>query len=266
MSKLLELPQQGRLIVSTDLHGNRDDFRALRDVWNDDRSAHWLMLGDIVHGPNDVAAARFPDTCDYPDESATLVSEIASIVADYPNVNVLLGNHDWAHVGGPVTRKFWTDEAAHLESEMDRDEVAALREFFHDAHLWAWAPNGLFFSHGAAAVAPDGLSLLDELRFDSRQLADRAVMNSAMCAYGQDDETMRVFLDHMGELLDADLSVLVHGHDRDDDGWYTEGPHQACPIIFGALQHRKAYLDIDLSKRVSHADELEDSVRRLHSR
>lgn len=265
MTKLLELPHEGRLIVSTDLHGNRADFEALFEVWTQDRDAYWLILGDIVHGPTDEAAKNLPEMCDYPDESAQLVAEIASLAVDYPNVKMLLGNHDWSHVGGPATRKFWTDEAAHLESTMTPAEVDAMHRFFHDAYLWAWAPNGLFFSHGAAGVPPDDLTLLQNLRFDSRVLADRAVMNSAMCSYGQDDATMRRFLDVMGELVESRLDVLVHGHDRDEDGWYTEGPHQACPVIFGAHDDRKTYLDLDLSRRVGTADELEQYLHRIHS-
>ncbi len=265
MSKLLELPDSGRLLVSTDLHGNLEDFEALRAIWEADRTAHWLILGDIVHGPSEQAAARKPEFHGYQDQSAALVAEVARLVVEYPNVNALLGNHDWAHIGGPMTRKFWTNEPAHLESTMDTESVEAMREFFHSLYLWAWAPNGVFFSHGAAAVAPEDLTLLENLRFDSRQLADRAVMNSAMCSYGQDDETMRGFLDIMGGLVGVPLNVLVHGHDRDEDGWYTEGPHQACPVIFGALHDRKAYLELDLDGEYSEAEALTNCVRRIHS-
>jgi serine/threonine-protein phosphatase PP1 catalytic subunit len=264
MSKLLKLPDDGRLLVSTDLHGNLEDFETLRDVWARDTDQHWLILGDIVHGPSDEAAAARPELCGYVDESPRLVREIASLCAEYPNVNVLLGNHDWSHIGGPTTRKFWTNEAAHLESIMSTDEVEAMHRFFHEAYLFASAPNGLFFSHGAAGVAPDDLGLLEHLKFDSRQLADRAVMNSAMCAYGQDDETMKLFLGTMSELVDAPLHVLVHGHDRDEDGWYTEGEHLACPVIFGARRNAKAYLELDLSESITHPDALERALRRLY--
>jgi hypothetical protein len=266
MTKLLELPEDGRLIVSTDLHGNRADFEALREIWDADRSTHWLILGDMVHGPSEEAAALNPDFHGYTDESPWIVAEVASLCVEYPHVNTLLGNHDWSHVGGPTTRKFWTNEAAHLESIMDQNAVEAMRAFFlEQAYLWAYAPNGLFFSHGAAAVAPDELGIVENLKFDSRQLAERAIMNSAMCAYGQDDAAMRRFLDIMGELIDEQLDVLIHGHDRDEDGWYVEGPYQACPVIFGAHHDRKAYLDIDLSKRFDAAEALNATVRRIHA-
>ena len=212
MTKILKLPDEGRLLVSTDLHGNFADFEALKSVWMRDRDTHWLILGDIVHGPSEEAALRKPEFHGYEDESARVVAEVAALCVEYPNVNALLGNHDWSHVGGPMTRKFWTNEAAYLESQMDASALDAMRSFFLDeTFLWAYTPSGLFFSHGAAGVAPDDLSLLENLRFDSRQLADRAVMNSAMCSYGQDDETMRRFLDVMGELLGQRFDVLVHG-------------------------------------------------------
>ena len=50
------LPPRGTLLISTDLHGNGDDFRALRDRFlraaRNDPDVHWAVLGDTVHGPD----------------------------------------------------------------------------------------------------------------------------------------------------------------------------------------------------------------------
>ena len=52
----LRLPEQGTLLVSTDLHGNGADFRRLRDLFRSAQEgpnpAHWVILGDAVHAPS----------------------------------------------------------------------------------------------------------------------------------------------------------------------------------------------------------------------
>ena len=58
------LPGWGTLLVSTDLHGNGEDVRALRDIVlrrsSDDPDTHWVILGDLVHAPDASARAQNP--------------------------------------------------------------------------------------------------------------------------------------------------------------------------------------------------------------
>jgi len=59
---------------------------------------------------------------------------------------------------------------------------------------------------------------------------------------------------------------VVHGHDRAENGLFREGGNQVCPVIFGAVQHEKRYVELDLGAHYASADALRDSieVRRLH--
>ena len=113
------LPPRGTLLISTDLHGNGEDFRALRArflrAMQHDPEVHWVVLGDSVHGPDAAARAEHPELYDYPDESGAIVLELLGLRQRYPDqVHYVLGNHDHAHIGGPRTRKFYDDEAEHL--------------------------------------------------------------------------------------------------------------------------------------------------------
>ena len=57
------LPERGTLLVNTDIHGNMEDFERLSQLFDaalreDEEGVHWVILGDIVHGPNDVSRQK----------------------------------------------------------------------------------------------------------------------------------------------------------------------------------------------------------------
>lgn len=113
--RYLVLPARGTLLVNTDLHGNREDLQQLITIFERtlqaDPETHWLILGDLVHGPSDEARQRQPELYDYPDESAALATQVTALQSRYPGrVHYVLGNHDYGHIGGPHTRKFHDDE------------------------------------------------------------------------------------------------------------------------------------------------------------
>ncbi len=51
---------------------------------------------------------------------------------------------------------------------------------------------------------------------------------------------------------------MIHGHDRDACGWFTEGGNQLCPVIFGAPRSQKRYVRLDLAARYPDAAALRD--------
>ena len=49
--KLIELPDYGRLIVVTDLHGDLDDYNHYLSLWDEsDPDFHIVFTGDLIHG------------------------------------------------------------------------------------------------------------------------------------------------------------------------------------------------------------------------
>src|SRR5688572_29470674 len=53
----LRLPGAGVAVVNTDVHGNGGDFRRLEVIFRERVAehgalAHWVILGDVVHGPS----------------------------------------------------------------------------------------------------------------------------------------------------------------------------------------------------------------------
>jgi hypothetical protein len=59
--------------------------------------------------------------------------------------------------------------------------------------------------------------------------------------------------------------MVVHGHDRDESGYFVEGGNQVCPVIFGAPRRQERYLLLDLGAGYRGPDDLREGleVRRL---
>jgi len=261
------------LLVSTDLHGNGEDFAALRarflELRAHDPDTRWLLLGDLVHGPDVQAGIDQPELYLYDDCSWEIVEGVIALQRQHPGqVQLLLGNHDWAHVGGPPVAKFYPDEAAQLEAGLTPEQVGALRALFAAAPLFAVAPCGLLLAHGSPHHEAFDLSLLDGISLDRADNSpeQNAALRSLLTSYGQQGEVTAELLSRVGAQVGFPLQVVVHGHDRDEAGWFAEGGNQLCPVLFGALPDEKRYLQVDLGARYLDAAALRDGheLRRLH--
>ncbi|MEZ4382851.1 MAG: metallophosphoesterase [Nannocystaceae bacterium] len=266
------LPARGRALISADLHGNFHDFAALHRRFEALRAGgeevHWVLLGDLVHGPSPAARARRPAILDYDDASPELVEAVLELRRQHPeHVHVLLGNHDHGHVGGVHTQKFYEDEVVNLEIRCTRAQRAAIRELFAGALLSALAPCGLLLAHGCPDDHIREYRDLDavDLRFEANEPYLRHLLATFTRSYGQRAEVTRRLLAQISENV-APVQVMVHGHDVDEAGWYSEGEHQLSAVIFGAPPAAKRYLEVDLGGHYGGASALREGVeiRRIH--
>jgi hypothetical protein len=265
----------GPVLVSADLHGNLADFERLRDLFlaSDARGEApvWISVGDWVHGPEDEVARR--DVVDrfgkplyaYRDETPAILEGLFALMDRFGDrVLSICGNHEHAHIGGRRTRKFHSDEAAHLEARLSRAAVAELRRRFA-----AWpvviriAACGVALTHGAPI--PASVAEFERTRFDPAAGADNDVLSSAMVRYGfchGEDVELLARLSEPG----CELAVLIHGHDREEDGFAPSG--SAAMLLctsFGARHARKSYLWLDRAQRYPSVAALRDGIelRRL---
>lgn len=269
----LILPDRGTLLVSTDLHGNLEDFERLRALFEeahraDPDGAHWVFLGDAVHGPSDEARESKPDLYGYADQSLLMVQGILAVQQAYPGrVHFVLGNHDHGHVGGPHTSKFHEDEVTWLEASASAEELAAMRRLFEEALLAVAAPCGLLMTHGAPNESLERLEDLDALSLTGEGNDERqeGILRSLLTHYGQPDPIAARVLANVSR-GGLDLRVIVHGHDRDERGWFAEGQRQLCLCIFGATRANKRYLRVDLGGSYRDVSSLRDGfeIRRLY--
>lgn len=266
------LPGRGVLMISTDLHGNWDDFAALRARFFAELEAepatHWAILGDLVHGPSPEARARRPDLYDYDDRSAELVTAVLALRRALPGrVHYVLGNHDHGHVGGRRTAKFYPDEVAALESRCTPAQRDDLRALFEPALLAIAAPCGVLLSHGSPDDRLQAFADLDGVRLDPRDNDPyrRHLLASILGSYGQRDEVSARLLARVTATA-VPVSIVIHGHDRDEAGWFVSGPHQCCPVLFGAPREQRRYVRLDMSARYHSTADLRDGIelRRVH--
>lgn len=263
------LPARGRLLVSTDLHGNLADFRALEAVFAREPDTHWAILGDVVHGPNAEARKDHPELYDYDDDSSAIIHRLLELRAAHPeHVHFVLGNHDHAHVGGPKTGKFHRDEAATLEATLDASAIAELRTLFDSALLAVAAPNGVLLAHGSPDDALVALDALDGTPFEMSEMTpvQARVVHTLLGSYGQPAATTAKMLAQVSASSGLDLRVVVHGHDKSEDGFFYEGGNQVCPVLFGALRETKRYVLLDLAARYERAEDIRDGVELLRLR
>lgn len=270
----LVLPSRGVAIVNTDVHGNLEDFVRLETLFREERAkepeTHWVILGDVVHGPDPEARRSQPELYDYPDGSMEIVDRIRALREEAPaHVHFVLGNHDHGHVGGHHTQKFYEDEVEALEGRLSGEEKARMHALFGDALLAVAAPCGVLMTHGAPDDSLSDLGFLDEIPLSIREMkyAQRMVLRSLLTSYGQPDPVAKKMLGQVSTASGLTLGIIIHGHDRDPKGWFVEGDHQLCPVIFGAERADKRYVRLDLSARYGDAHALRDGeeIRRLYA-
>ena len=264
----MHLPNHGRLLVSPDLHGNLDDFRALRRRFESVTDVIWVQLGDVVHGPDADARRDRPALYDYPDESVAIVEAMLALKTAHPDrFHYVLGNHDHGHVGGPHPSKFHDDEVEALERDLPPAKRDALRALFANALLAVATPCGLLFTHGVPSDRLRSLAELDALSLDVARNDERAnaLLRDLLTSYGQPPEVVARMLAQVST-PDERYRVLVHGHDRDEAGFYVDGAEALGLCIFGAPRANKRCLWADLAASYSSATDLRDGheIRRVH--
>ena len=266
---------RGPLLISADLHGNLADFERLVDVFlaSDARGEQpmWISAGDWVHGPPDDgdrrhATDRYGEPLyAYRDETPAILEALFALMDRFGDrVLSICGNHEHAHIGGRRTHKFHGDEAAHLEARLSPATVAELRRRFA-----SWpvvirvASCGVAVTHGAPI--PAGVAEFERTRYRHAEGAANDVLQSAMVRYGfsrgQDVELL-ARLSEPG----CPLTVLVHGHDREEEGFVPTGSSALLLCTsFGARRARKSYLWLDRGLRYPSLAALRDGVelRRL---
>jgi hypothetical protein len=270
MRRHLILPERGVLLVNTDVHGNLGDFERLEAIFRAELArepeTHWVILGDIVHAPDPLARRSNPAIYDYDDGSSAIADRILELEREMPgHVHFVLGNHDHGHVGGPHTQKFFTDEVTALEEGMSEAQRVRMRELFARALLAVAAPCGLLLTHGSPDASLTSLAALDGVTLDIREMSGEVarMLRSLLTAYGQPDGVCKQMLANVSKAAGIELRVVVHGHDRDDRGFFREGTAQLCPVIFGASRDKKRYVRVDLSARYENADALREDIEIL---
>ena len=266
--RFLQLPDHGRLIIGTDMQGNLRDFQQLATHFRAcGPDAHLLLTGDLVHGPDDQTAQEWPDHLGTPyvDESPALVDEFLEQQRLAPGrVHCLMGNHDHAHLGGPVTSKFHDDEAGVLESMLGPAGTLRLQKLVSTFPLVAWAPCGAVMLHGAPAAEIQSASQLEDITidgyagYDIERFIRVPILGSLLWSRMATADQSKRFL----EALNG--TIAIYGHDVVREGFERVGEDQLCfSTSFGLFDEHKVYVSLDLAAKYPDVFALREGVEIL---
>ncbi len=277
-TKVARLPGDGVLLVATDLQGNWSDYVALKEIYAREKAQGnrpiLLFCGDMVHGPSE--AIGTPET--WPDFLGTFYEDRSDdVILDFIEFSSrelavgLLGNHEHAHVGGPVVSKFHADEAAVLNARLG-DDVDRVRDFMADMPLIAVAPCGATFCHAAPRRTETNLEDFDALDyggFDDASIMgmhESTTLGALLWSRYAAPEHARAFL-AATSLNSHPAGFVAYGHDVVPDGYEKVGDEQICvSTSFGLDDRNKHYLRLDLSARYESVHDLRlgHELRRLY--
>jgi len=261
---VVRLPDRGRLIVGTDLQGNLRDFERIAELFEQAASgpdgAVLVLTGDLVHGP-EIPEAYWPDYLGsyFAADSPAVVRKAKAFAEHHAGrVFYLLGNHEHAHVGGPIVSKFFPNEALRLERLMGRDDSDVMNQWFTTWPLVAVAPTaGLLMMHAAPNAAIGSEEDLERVVLRAAPPGTPApgddLLSEILWARTTTTARARGFL----RSVDSNLRVVVFGHDVVREGYSVEREPLLCiSTSFGCFDGDKLYLDWDLSRPAQSAREL----------
>lgn len=256
------------MLVATDLQGNWGDYNALKELYAAEKAQGndpvLLFCGDMVHGPSDELAqpSTWPDFLGtlYRDRSAELILDFMEFSAK-ENALSLLGNHEHAHVGGPVVSKFHSDEAAVLNATLGERRIEACR-FMAGFPLIAVSACGATFCHGAPRQTEPDLESFESIDyggFDDAPIVsihEHTTLGALLWSRHATPEQARAFLQATA-VDNRPAGFVAYGHDVVRDGYERIGDEQLClSTSFGLDDENKHYLRLDLSKRYDSVHDL----------
>jgi hypothetical protein len=274
--KVARLPERGTLIVSTDLQGNYGDYLALKEIHEREADAGHepvlLLCGDLVHGPGPMFAdpSRWPDYLGsyYRDQSVDLILDYERWIEEAQTV-ALLGNHEHAHIGGPIVSKFHADEASVLDIALG-DHIEQAHALFRQFPLIAVAACGAVFTHGAPRATEPDLEAFERLRYDGYEdmgvndMYEQGTLGALLWARAAEPEHARELL----TVAHGEVRGFVgFGHDVVREGYEKIGDEQICvSTSFGCEDRHKTYLLLDLSREYRSVHDLREGeeIRRLY--
>lgn len=251
--KLARLPSEGILLVCTDLQGNLADFERMVEIYREEAAKGPAVLafcGDLVHGPSPEIVERWPAHLGTPyrDESVELLLRFEQLVRSERVLSVL-GNHEHAHIGGPVVPKFYPDEAAILDEALG-EHRERICDLFRALPLVAVAPCGVALTHGAprkTAPTPEAFEELDWAGYrelHALEMSQLDVVGALLWSRWCEDADALALL----EVVTGRASgVVVHGHEVVRAGYERRGAHHMVVSTSFALDDaHKCYLRLEL--------------------
>lgn len=250
---LLQLPAEGKAMVLTDIHGNREDYQRYMKIWRKfkNKKNHLIITGDYIHG--------FGDS----DGSVDILESIKWQFEHLPNFHVLLGNHELAHITGINIFKGGYNQKKDFEKLIlakygpkCQDKIEQYKTFFKKLPIAVKTGNGIFISHAGPSkyikTLMDVENILNDGYYDNRNLS--GMLWDRYGDYSLHD------VDNFLKAVGCEFSIVGHTPVK---GVKKIGEKQL--ILSSSYGYKpKAYLELELGKKIETLDDLMDMVKYLN--
>ncbi len=270
------------------MQGNVEDFDRMAAIFEEaakDRDGACLVVtGDLVHGP-ELTPNQWPEYLGsfYHGDSKKVLDHAHSLASRHPGrVHYLLGNHEHAHVGGPVVSKFFPDEARRLEDLLGPEGTRQMRIWLRSWPFVAVAKSArLLMLHAAPHARIQSAQDLERLSLEgffdlslddpfrnpgagpiSSDMATQSILGALLWARTTSTERGYAFL----RAIEPEARVAVYGHDVARGGYAVEREPLLCvSTSFGCYDGDKLYLEWDLAEPAESAAQVaKKGLKPLH--
>ena len=248
--KLIELPDYGRLIVVSDIHGNLEDYNRYVNLWDEnDPDFHIVFLGDLIHAVGD-------------DDKSIEILDDAIEKSECPNFHTLLGNHEWAHIvnseiyknGEDLIRKF--ENLVSYRKGFIEPSLTNYIKFFKTMPYFVKTANGLFLSHSGPSYKVKSIEAFNKI-FES-DYSSPILYDFLWNRYNNFTHYTKSDVDNFLEIIDAKHMVIGHNV---VESYKLYGNQMILASSF--YTKVKTYLDIDLSKELNSMKDLQKQLKFL---
>ncbi len=250
--KLVKLPAKGKAMIITDIHGNLEDYHKYMEIWNDfkNKDNHLILTGDYIHGFGDK------------DKSVEILESVKWSFEHVPNFHVTLGNHELAHVANINVVKGGHNQKEEFEqlilNKYDENcylKLQQYKKFFKKLPISIKTANGAFISHSGPSRYIKSSHDLENILNDG-YVGNPILSEMLWSRYGDYNlQDVDSFLEAVG------CKIYIVGH-TPVRGVKKIGKKQM--IVSSSYGYGpKAYLELDLEKKLETVDDLDDMVRFL---
>jgi hypothetical protein len=241
--QVVNLPAEGEVWMTGDLHDNRTNFaKLIAAVDLENNPQRHLVLHELIHGDHfDQKGAE---------DSWRMLYQAAELKCNHPNqVHFLLANHDLAQIHGEGIMKAGLSVCEAFNAGVKRDfatgstlVTVAITEFLLSLPLAIRCPNGLLFCH--SLPTDDQIKDFDYTVFNRPlEPADykRRTGPVYQLIWGRNvsPKGAEEFADKM------DAKVIVTGHQPQDMGYFLNGDRH---LIIASDHSQGVFLPLNLSE------------------
>jgi hypothetical protein len=242
---LINLPADGDLIITGDLHGHRRNFeRAVTFADLANNPNRHIILQEIIHGG--------PEDSHGGDLSYKLLFDVIRYKLSFPEqVHIIMGNHDTAFINSSEVMKDGKEMNRAMRSAIKREFkkagtniIPAIRQYLFSQPLAVRCENRIWISH---SLPSDRLVDKFDPEIMDRQLKDDDLVkpgSAYLLTWGRN--MSQSLLDKMAEMFDVDIFIL--GHQPQEKGWFQAGKNL---IIIASNHNHGCLLPIELAKSYS---------------